>query len=85
VQPQFGLWELVVAIGGFFGALTVMGLIAANRETARRLTDLEKGLPEKYISKEDYRSDTHLVRNDLRLMNEKIDRMLEKLFRENNR
>ena len=83
MQPQFGLWEIVVAIGGFFGALTLMGLISSVKEHGRQIALSEKDIAEKYVLKSDYRNDMQMVRNDVHLLGQKMDRMLDRLRREN--
>jgi len=81
VAPQFGLWELVVAVGGFFGALTLLGLVNKQAKHEDRLNDL----PGTYVQKSDYHREASALREDVRALMEKMDRLIENLNRENNR
>lgn len=71
-------FNLVVAVGGFLGIFVFNQIMQRLQRLEDENKALREGLPEKYVQKEDYRSDMHDIKAMLKQIYEKLDGKADK-------
>ena len=68
------LFNIVIAVAGFLGGVLVNRAFA----TLDKISDELKIIPEKYVSKDDYREDIRDIKETLGAIFKKLDNKVEK-------